>query len=92
MPCRDGGPDCDTPTPSGPPDWMLCEAMIIIEKNGLIEECSAQLIAWWKQHSRKERDRVRREAAQKLSYQERKALGIDENGNRAKTKRHTEDD
>jgi len=87
MPCRDGGPE-----PEASPAWMLCEAMIIIEKNGLLEECSAQLIAWWKQHSRNERDRVRREAAQKLNFQERKALGIDENGQRAKTKRHAEDD
>lgn len=86
MPCRDGGPEPETAAA-----WMLCEAMIIIEKNGLLEECSDQLIAWWKQHARKEQDRVRREAAAKLSYQERKALGIDENGQRTKTKRREDD-
>lgn len=77
MPCRDGGPDCEQPTA---PSWMLCEAMIIIEKAGVKDECSQQLLAWWRAHSLGELDRVRREAAEKLDPRERQALGIDERG------------
>jgi len=67
---------------------MLCEAMTIIE--GLCKqidddvtpksECSKELLAWWKTHQVKEDERVRLEAASKLSPRERIALGIDASG------------
>lgn len=76
MPCRDGGPE-----PEASPAWMLCEAMVILEKNGLFDECSDQLKRWWDSHKAVEEGRVRREAAARLDPRQRLALGIDENGN-----------
>lgn len=85
MPCRDDGPGVERKTVA---DWMLCEAMIIIDKGGLIDECSEQLLKWWNEHQADEVDRVKREAAKKLTYQERKALNIDENGQTLGKKPH----
>jgi hypothetical protein len=67
---------------------MLCEAMTIItnlckridDDVTLSSECSMQLLAWWKTHQVSEEDRVRQEAASKLSPRERIALGIDASG------------
>ena len=77
MPCRDDGPvDLQETAPA----WMLCEAMVIIERSGVKEECSSQLLAWWRTHSKKEEDRVRKEAAAKLSRRELQALGLNDLG------------
>lgn len=81
MPCRDGGPEPETA-----PAWMLCEAMVIIEKAGQGPECSEQLWQWWGRHKVAEEDRVRAEAAAKLSERERLALGIDERGQNTRTR------
>ena len=85
MPCRDDG----YPTQETAPAWMLCEAMIIIEKliplaedaNDLRDWCSQQLVDWWSVHQKKEDARVRQEAAAKLTARERSALKVDAQGN-----------
>lgn len=82
MPCRDGGPEPETV-----PAWMLCEALVIIEKAEQLPECSKQLLDWWHAHQEKEEDKVRAEAASKLSARERLALGIDECGQNVKRTR-----
>lgn len=82
MPCNDGGP-----SPEQAPAWMLCEAMIIIDKGGLHDECSEQLKRWWENHQEAEEGRVRREAVAKLSPRERHALGLDDHGNAMKKTR-----
>lgn len=79
MPCRDGGPEPETA-----PAWMLCEAMIIIDKAGVHDECSEQLKRWWEAHQEGEAQRVRREAAAKLNARELHALGLDLHGNPVK--------
>jgi hypothetical protein len=69
---------------------MLCEAMVILEKymgkTALAKECSQQLLEWWQRHQMKEEDRVRAEAAGKLTERERMALGIDERGQNTRTR------
>jgi len=66
---------------------MLCEAMTLIESTPkLLSQCSPELQSWWKVHGTKEDERVRREAAAKLSPRERLALGIDTEG-KARSKR-----
>lgn len=78
MPCRSDDPECSVPSV---PDWMLCEALVILDKAGLVDECSDQLREWWYSHQKKEEGRVRAEAAAKLSDRERIALKIDARGN-----------
>lgn len=91
MPCRNDDGDCPpqaTVRQDQAPAWMLCEAMVIItslckqiDANVSLEsECSMQLLTWWKTHQVSEEDRVRQEAASKLSPRERIALGIDASG------------
>jgi len=55
---------------------LLCEACSIIEQNQLSDLLSSKLRAWFKAHDKCEEDRVRLEAAQKLSARERRLLGI----------------
>lgn len=82
MPCKDDRANETAPA------WMLCEAMTIIEglcsriddEVHLKTECSEQLLKWWSNHSTKESARVRKEAAAKLTIQERMALGINGKG------------
>lgn len=82
MPCRDDG----YPQEKTAPAWMLCEAMVILEKAKLVSECSEQLQVWWDNHQQQEQDRVRAEAAAKLSERERIALGIDASGQNTRTR------
>jgi hypothetical protein len=69
---------------------MLCEAMVILEKYmgpvAMSKECSQQLLDWWRRHQQSEEDRVREEAAAKLTDLERLALGIDERGQNTRTR------
>jgi hypothetical protein len=62
--------------------------MVILERagEGAYEECSQQLRDWWSAHKVKEEDRVRAEAAAKLTDRERLALGIDVSGKPTRTR------
>lgn len=85
MPCKDDG-DCITV-----PEWMLCEALVIIENNELIGECSKDLHSWWIKHGTQEAARVKREAAAKLTPRERRVLGLDVDGKPLKNRVTGED-
>lgn len=57
---------------------LLCEAMAALENKGLLPgQLSPKLLRWYEAHSKREKNRVALEAAQKLTVKERKALGID---------------
>lgn len=56
---------------------LLCEACALLEEAGILHKASVQLIDWYKLHEACEADRVRVEAAEKLSERERRLLGID---------------
>ena len=60
-----------------PPASLLCEACAILEDNGLSTSMSDDLYNWYKQHESQEVDKVRLEAAEKLTARERRLLGID---------------
>lgn len=81
MPCNDPGRRSDPVEVS-----YLCEVMAILEEKNLTKLCSPAVLSWWQNHSKCEEDRVRAEAAKKLSPVERFALGIDESG-KPKTKK-----
>jgi hypothetical protein len=59
---------------------LLCEAMVILERAGQLDECSKGLAGWWRKHSEAEDDKIRAEAAAKLSPRERRALSINDDG------------
>lgn len=56
--------------------YLLCEACTLLEEAGLLSRTSDELRAWYRLHEALEGDRVRLEAAQKLSERERRLLGI----------------
>jgi hypothetical protein len=56
---------------------LLCEACNLLEDAHLLNKASPELRNWYKDHSAKEEDRVRYEAALKLSERERRLLNID---------------
>lgn len=58
---------------------LLCEACTLLEEAGLLSHASEDLKKWYKLHETLEADRVKLEAAQKLSVRERRLLGIDLN-------------
>lgn len=87
MPCRDWDDDAarnaaydnglrealaKAPKPS-----LLCEACAILENAGLLSQASPELKAWYQKHEAGEADKIRLEAAEKLSERERRLLGID---------------
>lgn len=84
MPCRDDYPIEQVPSV---PDYMLCEAMTLIEQHGLLKECNPSLRSWWSAHKSSEQSKVRREAAQRLDARQRLALNIDADGNPLKVAR-----
>lgn len=57
--------------------YLLCEACSLLEEAGLLSQASDELRAWYRLHESLEVDRVRLEAAQKLTKRERRLLGID---------------
>ena len=89
MPCRDWDP---TPGPSvqyietGIKPSLLCEACALLEEAGLLKKASKELKEWYKKHEEGEADKVRLEAAEKLSERERRLLGIDIEALRRKAK------
>jgi len=71
------------------PSWMLVDAMVALEHlvkalddyDVTIETtCCRQLCEWWLERQEKDKDRIRQEAAMKLTESERNALGIDDKG------------
>lgn len=55
---------------------LLCEACSMLEGVHVLENATPELRAWFKKHEKCEEDRVRLEAAQKLTERERRLLGI----------------
>lgn len=56
---------------------LLCEACTILENVGEFKNASSELKKWFLQHEEKEANKLRVEAAEKLSVRERRLLGID---------------
>ncbi len=56
---------------------LLCEACNLLEDAKLLNKASPDLLTWYKDHSVREEDRVRYEAALKLSTRERRLFSID---------------
>lgn len=56
---------------------LLCEACTLLEEAGLLSKASDELRKWYKLHEACEVDRVKLEAAQKLTKREQRLLGID---------------
>lgn len=78
MPCRDDRDDYFTESRVRDElEPLLCEACTLLDDlHGLSTKGSAQLKAWYKQHTAHEEDRVRYEAALKLNERDRRLLGI----------------
>ena len=55
---------------------LLCEACTLLEESGLLSKASDELKNWYKLHEASEVDRVRLEAAQKLTKREQRLLGL----------------
>jgi hypothetical protein len=84
MPCRDDRDDNCSVTAIATAEaaaeksaYLLCEACALLEEAGVLSQASNELKAWYKLHEALEADRVRLEAAQKLTVRERRLLGID---------------
>jgi hypothetical protein len=82
MPCRDDRELYDREIAkqkeaikTAPPD-LLCEACTLLEEHDLLSKTSKELRDWFVLHERHEVDRVKFEAAQKLSARERRLFGI----------------
>lgn len=83
MPCRyDDYSPSQSSYESGKADAMkqmvplLCEACTLLEEAKFLSKASEPLKKWYKEHEECESDRVRYEAALKLSERERRLLGI----------------
>lgn len=88
MPCRDYDPNDNSNVyntlselrsqlAKAPKPSLLCEALSLLEENGLLDKVSKELKQWYADHESKESHCVRLEAAEKLSVRERRLLGID---------------
>lgn len=85
MPCRDDRDDCrvsyqDVAAAEAnvrkEMDPLLCEACTLLEELGALNKASPELLRWYKAHEACEQNRVRYEAALKLTERERRLLGI----------------
>lgn len=56
---------------------LLCEACSLLENAHVLQIATPELQEWFKKHEKCEEERVRLEAAQKLTERERRLLGID---------------
>lgn len=56
---------------------LLCEACTLLEETGALSKSTKELQKWYQTHEECEKDRVRLEAAEKLTERERRLLGID---------------
>ena len=88
MPCRMDDYPIDMPKKVSKPkstkrdqkiDHLLCEVCVLLEEHDLLSDASSELQKWYKNHEECEQDRVRYEAALKLSSRERRLFGIDLN-------------
>lgn len=55
---------------------LLCEACSLLEDAKVLQSATPELRAWFNKHEKCEEERVRLEAAQKLTERERRLLGI----------------
>jgi hypothetical protein len=76
MPCRDYDLVPETIEEVKVKPSLLCEACALLEETGLLVKASVELQDWYKKHEAGETDRLRLEAAQKLTERERRLLGI----------------
>lgn len=83
MPCRDDRGIYDQEIAkqkeaikTAPAD-LLCEACTLLEDHDLLSKASKELRDWFVLHERHEVNRVKLEAAKKLSARERRLLGVD---------------
>ncbi len=84
MPCRSDYPDTYTEGDINSArmqvraelEPLLCEACSLLENAHVLQSATPELQAWFKKHEKCEEDRVRLEAAQKLTERERRLLGI----------------
>jgi len=85
MPCRDDRDDCrvsylDIANAEAnirkEMDPLLCETCTLLEEVGALGKASPELLKWYKAHEACEQNRVRYEAALKLTERERRLLGI----------------
>jgi hypothetical protein len=89
MPCRDDRDNRDDPSYLNTQlndhrkalketEALLCEACTLLEEHHLAMQphASPQLIQWYESHEECEKNRVRLEAALKLTERERRLLGI----------------
>lgn len=84
MPCRDDYPDTYSQGDMESLEYrvrkelepLLCEACTLLEDSGALKKSTPELQAWYKKHEDCEKDRVRLEAAKKLTERERRLLGI----------------
>lgn len=83
MPCRDDCPTEDSYSVEARVraelEPLLCEACTLLEDRGALITtlASNELLVWYQLHTADESDRLRYEAALKLSERERKLLGLD---------------
>lgn len=75
-----------TKSPHPAPESFLCEACELLEDAGLLSKASEHLRKWYANHEACEADRLRYEAALKLSARELRVLGIDLAALKAKVK------
>lgn len=84
MPCRDDYPMYSEGALRGAEanvraelEPLLCEACTLLEEYAILKKLgSPELLAWYQAHEECEQDRVRLEAAEKLTERERRLLGI----------------
>ena len=92
MPCRDDRDSSDYAFENGKESGLkqltplLCEACSLLEEIGVLDKVSVELRKWYQEHEKCEIDRVRYEAALKLSERERRLFGIDLESLRIKVK------
>lgn len=85
MPCRDDRPTIYSPNEleiarqqvRAELEPLLCEACSELEEFDAMKDTSLELQQWFQKHEECEEDRVRLEAANKLTKRERRLLGID---------------
>jgi hypothetical protein len=83
MPCRDSYDTCSQADVDRAArnvraelEPLLCEACSLLENVHALKDATPELQAWYEKHEKCEEDRVRLEAAQKLTERERRLLGI----------------
>lgn len=83
MPCRDDRDDDCFPTYDDPvanfdTTGALCDVLTMLEENfrHVFFHVDKATVAWWQQHEKRERERIKKEALAKLTLREKRALGL----------------